>query len=212
MIYKNDDFISFILIDGEVKVYQGEVICLKSRVDVKFKSWFSFDTWSDVLFTALHIFICCYHFLIIHYMKKTFLFLQSSVIILFCVYVVVQSLSHVQLFATHWTTARWVTLSFPISRNSPKFLSIESVILSNHFILCHPSPFAFNLSQHQGLFQWIDYVCVCSCYIFAVFLFFERTFLFFLILLRNNWDTSLCKFKLYNMMVWFTYFVKWLPQ
>ena len=35
-------------------------------------------------------------------------------------------------------------------------MSIESVMLSNHFILYHPpSPFAFNLSQHQGLFQWI---------------------------------------------------------
>ena len=32
--------------------------------------------------------------------------------------------------------------------------SIKSVILSNHFILCHPhSPPVVNLSQHQGLFQ-----------------------------------------------------------
>ena len=29
-------------------------------------------------------------------------------------------------------------------------------MLSNHIILCHPlSPFAFSLSQHQGLFQWV---------------------------------------------------------
>ena len=34
-------------------------------------------------------------------------------------------------------------------------MSIESVMLSNHLILCHPppSPFAFSLSQLQGLFQ-----------------------------------------------------------
>ena len=38
-----------------------------------------------------------------------------------------------------------------------KHMSIESVMLSNHIILCHLlSPFAFNLSQHQGLFQWIS--------------------------------------------------------
>ena len=35
-------------------------------------------------------------------------------------------------------------------------MSIELVMLSNHLILYRsPSPFAFNLSQHQGLFQWV---------------------------------------------------------
>ena len=35
-----------------------------------------------------------------------------------------------------------------------KFMFIESVMLSNHLILCHsPSPFALNLFQQQGLFQ-----------------------------------------------------------
>ena len=32
-------------------------------------------------------------------------------------------------------------------------MSTESVMPSNHLILCPPSPFAFNLFQHQGLFQ-----------------------------------------------------------
>ena len=46
------------------------------------------------------------------------------------------------------------SLSFTIPWSLLKFMSIESVMLSNHFILCHlPSPFALNLSQHQGLFQ-----------------------------------------------------------
>ena len=35
-----------------------------------------------------------------------------------------------------------------------KLMTIQLVI-SNHLILCHLSPFAFNLSQYQGLFQWI---------------------------------------------------------
>ena len=37
-----------------------------------------------------------------------------------------------------------------------KFMSTESVILSNHLILCLPLLlFSFNPSQHQGLFQWV---------------------------------------------------------
>ena len=34
-------------------------------------------------------------------------------------------------------------------------MSIKSVMPSNHLILCRPSPPAFNLSQHQGLFKWV---------------------------------------------------------
>ena len=54
-------------------------------------------------------------------------------------YVVAQSLSHVQLFATPWTAAHQASLSFPISQRSLKFMSIESVKPSKHLILCHPS-------------------------------------------------------------------------
>ena len=50
----------------------------------------------------------------------------------------VQSLSHVRLFATPWTTARQASLSTTNTRMSPKPMSIESVIPSNHLILCHP--------------------------------------------------------------------------
>ena len=51
--------------------------------------------------------------------------------------VVVQSLSHDWLFATPWTTARQASSSFIISRHLPKFKPIESVVPSNHLILCH---------------------------------------------------------------------------
>ena len=50
----------------------------------------------------------------------------------------VQSLSRVRLFATPWTAARQASLSITNSRSSPKFMSIESVMPSNHFILHHP--------------------------------------------------------------------------
>ena len=50
----------------------------------------------------------------------------------------VQSLSRVQLFATPWTTAGQATPSIPNSRSSPKLMPIESVMPSNHLILCRP--------------------------------------------------------------------------
>ena len=52
--------------------------------------------------------------------------------------VVVQSLSHVQLFVTPWAAAHQASLSFPISQSLLKFMSIESVIPSNNLILCCP--------------------------------------------------------------------------
>ena len=50
----------------------------------------------------------------------------------------VQLFSHVWLFATPWTTALQSSLSITNSRSPPKPMSIESVIPSNHLILCHP--------------------------------------------------------------------------
>ena len=50
----------------------------------------------------------------------------------------VQSLSHVRLFATPWTAARQASLSTTNSQSLLKFMSIESVMPSNNFILYHP--------------------------------------------------------------------------
>ena len=52
----------------------------------------------------------------------------------------VQSLSHVQLFVTHWTASRQASLSITNSWSPPKPTSTESVMPSNHLILCHPLP------------------------------------------------------------------------
>ena len=49
-----------------------------------------------------------------------------------------QSLSYVQLFVTPWTAAHQASLSFTISQSLLKFMSIESVMPSNHLVLCHP--------------------------------------------------------------------------
>ena len=56
------------------------------------------------------------------------------------------------LTATPWTAAHQASLSITISRSLLKLMSIELVVPSNRLILSSPSS-AFNLSQHQGLFQ-----------------------------------------------------------
>ena len=52
--------------------------------------------------------------------------------------VVVQLLSHVQLFVTPWTAARQASPSFTISQNLLRLMSVESVMPSNHLILYRP--------------------------------------------------------------------------
>ena len=68
----------------------------------------------------------------------------------------VQSLSCVWLFETPWTTACQASLSIT---NSPELTqthvhSVSDAIQPSH-PLSSPYPPAFNLSQHQGLFQWV---------------------------------------------------------
>ena len=71
-----------------------------------------------------------------HFLQKSrdllYLLLLSSHV------VVVQLLSHVRLFATPWAAARQASLSFTMSQSLLKLTSIESVMPSNHLILCHP--------------------------------------------------------------------------
>ena len=60
----------------------------------------------------------------------------SFILLLFVI--VVQLLSCVWLFATPWTAGCWASLSFTIPWSVLKFMSIESVMPSNHLILCCP--------------------------------------------------------------------------
>ena len=65
--------------------------------------------------------------------------LKDTIILSF----VVQSLSRVWLFATPWTARQQASLSFTVSRSVLNIMSTESVMTSNHLILCHPSlPFS----------------------------------------------------------------------
>ena len=51
---------------------------------------------------------------------------------------VVQSLSRDRLFGTSWTATRQASQPFTIARSLLKLVSVEAVMPSNHFILCHP--------------------------------------------------------------------------
>ena len=52
-------------------------------------------------------------------------------------FVIVPSLSCVQLFETPWNAAQRASLTFTISQSLLKLMSIESMMPSNHLILCH---------------------------------------------------------------------------
>ena len=76
-----------------------------------------------------------------------------------------QWLGCVWLFVTPWTTARQASLSITNSQSLPKLMSIESVMPSNHFILCRPLlllpsifPSIKVFSSESGLcFRWPNY-------------------------------------------------------
>ena len=67
-----------------------------------------------------------------------FLCVCVCVFVCVCICFVVQLLSHVWLVATPWTAACQAFLSFTISQSLLKFMSIQSVVPSNHLILCQP--------------------------------------------------------------------------
>ena len=65
----------------------------------------------------------------------------------------VQSLSHVRLFVTPWTTAHQASLAITNSQSLLKLMSIESMMPSNHLILCHPLLFPPSIFPSIGIFS-----------------------------------------------------------
>ena len=87
-------------------------------------------------------------------------------------FVVVQSLSRVQLFGTPWTAALQASLSFTNSQSLLKLMSTESVMPSNHLLALnfektdpHASSQSFLLIQKQGHHSYllIDPCLKCLC-------------------------------------------------
>ena len=80
--------------------------------------------------------------------------------------VVIQLLSHVLLFVTPWTVACQAPLPSTISCSLLKLISIESVMPSNHLILCCPLSSSINLSPsfclrdiHNNLTYFFELFC-----------------------------------------------------
>ena len=77
----------------------------------------------------------------VYYFMNSKYFLKHFCCVCVCVCVnfsSVQSLSHVRLFVTPWTGACQASLSITDSWSLLKLMSIKSMMLSNHLILCHP--------------------------------------------------------------------------
>ena len=64
-----------------------------------------------------------------------------------------QLLSHLQLFVIPWTATCQASLSITNSRSLLKLMSIESVMPSNHLILCHPLLLPPSIFPASGSFQ-----------------------------------------------------------
>ena len=94
-----------------------------------------------------------------------FLFRAGASTGLFQVYLLpqfssVQSLSHVQLFATPWTAALQASLSITHSRSLLKLMSIESVMPSNHLILCRPLLLPPSIFPSSRVFSSESVLCI----------------------------------------------------
>ena len=79
--------------------------------------------------------LCVHAFLLLFWCIHVCLFFLNGSVLQFSS---VQSLSHVRLFTTLWTAALQASLSITNSRSLLKLMSIESVMPSDHLILCHP--------------------------------------------------------------------------
>ena len=74
--------------------------------------------------------------------------------------IVVQSLSRVRLFATSWTAAHQASMSFTISWSLLKLMSIESVMPSNHLILCCPLLLLPSIFPSNRVFSHESALCI----------------------------------------------------
>ena len=75
-------------------------------------------------------------------------------------FVVVQSFSCVWLFATPWIAAPQASLSFTISWSLLKLMSIESVMPSNNFVLCHPLFLLLSIFPSIRIFSSESALCI----------------------------------------------------
>ena len=70
-------------------------------------------------------------------------------------FISVQSLSPVRLFATLWTEALQASLSITNSWSLLKLMSVKLMMTCNHLILCHPLLHLWSFPA-SGFFQWVS--------------------------------------------------------
>ena len=103
-------------------------------------------------------------------------------------FVVVQSLKSCPTFCDPWAVARPVSLSFTISWNLPKLMSIESVMPSSHLVLCCPLLLLPSIFPSIKVFSNESAVCIrwpeCWSFSFSISPFHEYSGL---ISLRIDW-------------------------
>ena len=80
--------------------------------------------------------------------------------VIYAFVVIVQLLIHVQLFVTPWTAAQQASLSFAIAQSFLKFMSNESVMPSNHFILCRSLLLLPSIFPSIGFFSNESAICI----------------------------------------------------
>ena len=87
-------------------------------------------------------------------------YIQCFSVEILCVILVlvVQSLSHVQLFVTQWTAACQASLSFVVSWSLLKLMSIGAGLLSNHLNLCFPLLLLPSSFPASGSFPVIQFI------------------------------------------------------
>ena len=88
------------------------------------------------------------------------IFLSVTFFILYWFFVVVQLLSHVQLFVTPWTAAHQASLSYTLSLSLLKLMAIESVMPSNHLILCYSLPLLPSIFPSIRVFSDESVLCI----------------------------------------------------
>ena len=105
-------------------------------------------------FSSWHCYYLCFSLfpLECRLWKETCWFAHCCILI-----VVVRSLSHVWVFETPWTEACQASLSFTVSQSLLKLMCIDSVMPSNHLILCRPLLLLpTNLSSIRVFFKWVS--------------------------------------------------------
>ena len=121
----------------------------------------------SVSLTVLAVSLFCFHrclsyddFTPYFYLNYLILYLRAYFKTPFCVFSSVQSLSHVQLFTTPWTSAHQPSLSITNSRSLTKLMSIELLMPSNHFVLCHPLLFLPSIFSSIRVFSNDSTLCI----------------------------------------------------